>query len=117
MKHHRIALYTITSAALLDTLASVWYASVMRFPITSGLCYALGVATTSGSSIPAGTSPRAHLVTALIQVTVLPLFGATFSLATSALSGLLVTLSERRIKAHVEQRLRHHLGKEDSPAE
>jgi hypothetical protein len=57
-------------------------------PVTSGLCYALGVATTSGSSVPAGTSPSARLVTAIIQVTIIPLFGASFSLFTSALASI-----------------------------
>ena len=38
-----------------------------------------------------------------------PLFGATFSLFTSGLTGSHVAASERRVKAHLEDRLRHHL--------
>lgn len=97
MKHHQIAWLTISLAAVLDCLAGIWYAAVMGYPQTSGLCYALGVATTSGSSVPAGTSPQARLVTAVIQVTIIPLFGATFSLFTSALANIHIKRVEKKI--------------------
>jgi hypothetical protein len=114
LKHHRIALVVIGVAAVLDAAAGFGYAYVMSFPATSGLCYALGVATTSDSSIPAGTSPSARLITVLIQLTIIPLFGAAFSLFTSWLGGLHVWAAERSMKIHFEERLKHHLGKGSS---
>lgn len=117
MKHHHAALGTISVAGVLDFAAGAWYASAAHIPLTSGLCYALGVATTSGSSVPGGTGAQERLITALMQLTILPLFGATFSLATSSLSSLHVWAAERSIKEHVEARLKHHLSVPDAEAD
>ena len=87
MSHHRIALLVIAAAAVLDAGAGWWFAVAERIPVTSGLCYSLGVATTSGSSVPV-VNGTGRLVTCLIQVTIIPLFAATFSLFTSALSAI-----------------------------
>jgi len=110
--HHKVAIGVFTTAAALDCAAGAWYAHVQHYPFTSGLCYALGVATTSGSSVPSGTSPLAHLVTALIQLTILPLFAATVTLATAAIAAMLsafhIRLARDEIKKHVEAKLAEH---------
>jgi hypothetical protein len=112
VRRHLVAAVTIAVAVCLDTLAGAWYAIVMHIPFTSGLCYAVGIATTSGSSVPSGASGKARLVTVLMQITIIPLFGATWSLFTSALGAVHVREAEVRIKDHFEARLKHHLGKE-----
>jgi hypothetical protein len=72
-----------------------WYAAAEKIPVTSGLCYAIGVITTSGSSVPAGTSGQARLVTVALQLLLIPLAGAVFSLATSG-------LTSARVAVHLE---------------
>lgn len=91
-----MALLVIAAAAVLDAAAGCWFAAVEGLPVTSGLCYSLGIATTSGSSVPA-SGGMARLITALMQVTIIPLFGATFSLFTSGLSALHIRGLHRRL--------------------
>jgi hypothetical protein len=105
VSHRRLALLVLAIALGLDGCAGVWYAAVQHIPDTSGWAYALGVATTSGSAVPAGSSPQAKLVTAIIQLTILPLFGAAFSLVTSGLTEIHIKRSEHRIKSHVTEQV------------
>jgi hypothetical protein len=83
---HKRAIQLFGFVAAGDALAGLWYAAVMGFPFTSGLCYTVGVTTTSGSSVPAGTSGTARLITLAAQVLLIPLAGAVFSLYTSHLT-------------------------------
>jgi hypothetical protein len=77
-----------------------WYAAIEHIPVTSAICYMVGVTTTSGSSVPAGTSGTARLITLLGQVLLIPLAGAVFSLVTSHITA-----------GHVEDRMReNHRG-------
>lgn len=69
-----------------DLITGVWYAGTLHFPVTSGIAYTIGVTTTSGSSVPAGTSGQARLITFLAQVLLIPLGGAVFSLVTSRIT-------------------------------
>lgn len=109
MSHHRRALLVITVALLLDAAAGVWFAAAQHLPVRSGLAWALGTATTAGSRY-SPVNGWGDLIQAAAQVTVIPLFAATFSLFTSGLTSAHVRRSEDRIREHIENRLRHHPG-------
>lgn len=109
MNHHRIALVTITAAVVLDAACGLAFAAAQHIPAWRGLYCALANGVTVGGDIPPST-PAGYAVTAIECLLIVPLFGATFSLFTSGLTGSRITASEKRVKAHVEDRLRHHLA-------
>ena len=109
MSHHRAAMLTIAAAAVLDAACGLAFAAAEHIPAWHGLYCALANGVTVGGDI-APSTPAGYAVTAVECLLVVPLFGATFSLFTSGLTGSRITASEKRVKAHVEARLRHHLG-------
>lgn len=104
-RRHKRPLQLLTGVAAGDVAAGVWYASFMHIPVTSGICYAIGVTTTSGSSVVFGTAGEARLITVLMQLLLIPLIGAVFSLASSAIAAHLTTT---RVKAEVSAQLDDH---------
>jgi voltage-gated potassium channel len=110
---HRNALITITTAAGLDMLGGLAFAAVEHLPAATGLYWAVTTATTVGYGDVAPHSPGGRLIAVLVMLTVIPLFGATFSLFTSGMTAGHIRSAEDRIKAHVEDRLKHHLGPPD----
>lgn len=105
---HQGALITIAAAALLDVVAGIVFALAEHIATASGLYWAVTTATTVGYGdvIPHNSSGR--IIAIVVMLTVIPLFGATFSLFTSGLTGAHVRLSERALKAHIEERLNEH---------
>jgi hypothetical protein len=79
--------------------------------ITSGH----GTATTLGYGDILARGWLPHLLAIVMMLTVVPLFGAAFSLFTSGLASVHVIASEARMKAHIEARLKHHLGGPHEP--
>lgn len=87
MKHHQIALVTVGAAVVLDTGLGLAYGSAEHIGPWHGLYCALATAVTVGGDIPPVNS-AGYVIMALICATVVPLFGASFSLFTSALSSV-----------------------------
>ena len=107
LRRHRTALIVITSALMLDTVFGFLFAMAQHIPYWVGLYCALANAVTVGGTV----SPSTHwgyAITAAECILVVPLFAATFSLLTSGMTSVHVKKSEKRIKDHVEARLKHH---------
>lgn len=101
MSHHRIAGLVIAAAAVLDTLAGLLFAAAEHLSAGLGLYWAVTTATTVGYGDISPRTAAGHWLAAGVMLTVVPLFGATFSLFTSALAAGHVARSEERVKAHV----------------
>lgn len=108
MSHHKIALATITAAALLDTAGGLAFASAEHLSAGIGLYWAVTTATTCGYGDVTPHTVTGHLIAVMVMLTVVPLFAATFSLFTSALagsqSGTQVAAAEERLKADADER-------------
>lgn len=112
--HSHQAVRIVIFAILLDAVYGIAFGLANHVGVWYGLYFATTTASTVGYGdiTPVGWLP--HLLAVLIMVNVVPLFAATFSLFTSGLTSTHVKHSEARIKEHVENRLKHHLGA-DSP--
>lgn len=87
MKHHHIALGVAAAALVLDTLLGIAYGAAEHIGTWHGLYCALATAVTVGGDVtPSGVT--GYILMALVCITVVPLFGASFSLFTSALSSV-----------------------------
>jgi hypothetical protein len=111
VSRHKTPLSVILVVIILAAVAGTWYAGVEHIPVTSGICYALGVVTTSGSSVTAGTGGTARLITALSQLLLIPLGGAVFSMVTSRITSDHVRheLNSHHVSLHqkLDELLRH----------
>lgn len=108
-RHHRLALTTIAAALALDAVCGVLFAAADHVSVPDGLFFAVTTGTTVGYGDITAHGWAAHLLTVVMMLLVVPLFGASFSLFTSGLTSGRVAASEDRVKAHVEARLKHHL--------
>jgi voltage-gated potassium channel len=110
--NHRSALITITLAAALDACGGIAFASAEHVSDARGLYWAVVTATTVGYGDVTPETAAGRWIAVAVMLTVIPLFGATFSLFTSGLTDMHVRGrlhdAEARIKAHTEDRLRHH---------
>jgi voltage-gated potassium channel len=106
---HRGALITVAAAGILDVAGGLAFAAAEHIPYVTGLYWALTTATTVGYGDVIPHKAAGHLIAVAVMLTVIPLFGATFSLFTSGMTAGHIRASEARIKAHVEERLKHHL--------
>lgn len=120
VKRQRGARYTVLVAIVLDVTAGFLFAHYERISVVHGLYWAEEEATTVGSGYLPVTG-AGQLIKALVGVTIIPLFAATFSIFTTALTATHVHKVERDIKkrveeadesirTHFEHRLRRHLG-------
>ena len=111
--HHARALTVIGAAAVLDAGLGIAFAAADHISAPDGLYWSVTTATTVGYGdiVPRGWV--AHVLAVGVMLTVIPLFGAAFSLFTSGLASESVharlAAAEKRIKDHTEARLRHHL--------
>jgi len=103
----------IGAAAVLDAGLGLAFAAADHVSAGDGLYWAVTTATTVGYGdlVPRGWA--AHLIAVGVMLTVIPLFGAAFSLFTSGLASqdihARLTAAESRIKKHVNGALRYHL--------
>jgi len=109
-RHLNAAAATIAAAAVLDLGLGTWFGIADHIGIPDGLFFATTTATTVGYGDLTARGWLPHLLAVAMMITVIPLFAAAFSLLTSGLAAGHVAGAEARIKQHVEDRLRHHLG-------
>jgi len=105
---HRAALVTIATAAVLDTGLGVAFGAADHIGAWRGLFFAVTTATTVGYGDLTAHGWLPHLLAVAMMLLVVPLFGAAFSLFTSGLTVTHVRGAEKRIKAHLEERLKAH---------
>lgn len=101
MSHHRLALLTILAAAVLDTICGLVFAAVEHLSAGLGLFWAVTTATTVGYGDVTPKTAAGHVVAVVCMLTVIPLFGAVFSLFTSGLSATHIRKAEHRIHEHL----------------
>lgn len=103
----------VAAAALLDIAGGLLFAAAEHIPATGGLYWAVATATTVGYGDVTPRTPFGRLIAVMVMLTVIPLFGATFSLFTAGITTTRVKEhvngSEQRIKRHLEDRLKHHM--------
>jgi voltage-gated potassium channel len=111
---NKAALVTIVTAVFLDIIFGILYATAEHLSIGLGLYWSITTATTVGYGDISPKTVSGHFIAVLVMLTVVPLFAATFSLFTTALTATHVRKSEERIKSHTEERLKHHLAGNDA---
>ena len=84
-RHHRRALKVLAVTVVLDVILGVLYGVAEHVHVLHGLYCAIGTATTVGCDIPPDNGP-AYVLTVIMMLTVVPLWGATFSYFTSGLT-------------------------------
>lgn len=87
MKHHHLALAVVGAALVLDTGLGLGYGAAEHIGPWHGLYCALATAVTVGGDV-APYNVAGYVIMTAICITVVPLFGAAFSLFTSALSSV-----------------------------
>jgi len=105
----RAAIYTIVAAGGFDVIGAVWFASVEHLSVPTGLYWSVTTATTVGYG---DITPHTHLgrfIAVLVMLTVIPLFAATFSLLTTALTTHHVSKLHDEALAHIRH-IKEHLG-------
>jgi voltage-gated potassium channel len=105
---HRAALVTIAAASVTDTGLGLAFGAADHIGPWRGLYFAVTTATTVGYGDLTAHGWAAHLLAVAMMLLVVPLFAAAFSLFTSGLTAAHVRSSEKRIKAHLEERLTAH---------
>lgn len=113
---HLAAVITIACAALLDTAGGLVFAAAEHVPATSGLYWAVATATTVGYGDITPRTSFGRAIAVVVMLTVIPLFGASFSLFTSGLAGVHVERLGGSLHAKLDRlekghrQLRAHLG-------
>lgn len=83
--HHRRGVAVLTVTLAVDAALGIAYSRVDGTPLAHGLYCALGTATTVGCDI-APRTPAAYAFSAVMMMTVVPLFAAVFSFFTTGLT-------------------------------
>lgn len=97
MKHHHVALVTAAVALALDVALGLLYGTDEHIGAWHGIYCALATAVTAGGDVnPVNTA--GYVIMTVVCVTVVPLFGATFSLFTSALAAVHVRPLHRLLR-------------------
>lgn len=83
--HHKRALTVLALTVVLDVVLGILYSTANHIPALHGLYCALGTATTVGCDITPVTG-FAYVLSAVMMVTVVPLFASVFAFFTSGLT-------------------------------
>ena len=100
---HKAAAITIVAASALDAAGGVVFSEVEHRSLLDGFYWALTTATTVGYGDITPHTAAGKAVAMVVMATVVPLFAASFSLFTTALTAVHVRRAEGRIKDHVQQ--------------
>lgn len=103
--HRHYALLTIALATTLDFILGYAFGIADHIGVLRGLYFATVTATTVGYGDIAVVGWLPHILAILMMVTVIPLFGATFSLFTSGLTSFHVHRAKEELKQHVNDTL------------
>lgn len=101
--HHRRALLVLAATLALDAALGFAYSRADGTPLAHGLYCALGTATTVGCDV-APRSPAAYILSAVMMLTVVPLFAAVFSFFTTGLTADHVDKRHRQMTTTVRGR-------------
>lgn len=99
--HAKRALTVASTAIGVDCLLGWAFACVQHIPVVDGLYYAVTTASTVGYGDIVPTHPLSKLVTVIMELTVIPLFAAAYSLMTVGLTTNSVTV---RVKRHIDKK-------------
>src|ERR1700753_1639612 len=88
MMSRRTAIYTILAAMACDLIGAIWFAAVEHIAVLSGIYWSITTATTVGYGDITPHTHTGRLIAALVMLTVIPLFAATFSLMTTSLTAM-----------------------------
>lgn len=107
--NRRAAIYTIVAAGGFDFVGALWFAAAEHLSVATGLYWSVTTATTVGYG---DITPHTHvgrLIAMLVMLTVIPLFAATFSLLTTAMTASHVSKLHDEALAHLRH-IKEHLG-------
>lgn len=104
--HHKKATQVLIATVALDAALGVAYGMADDIHWAHGMYCALGTATTVGCDVPPATG-AGYVLSAIMMLTVVPLFAAVFSFFTSGLTVDHVDTATQKqtddLKAHVEE--------------
>jgi hypothetical protein len=83
--HHKRAVYVLACTLVLDAVLGSLYAVFDRISLPHGLYCAVGTATTVGCDV-APRTPGGYVTSAVMMLTVVPLFASVFSFFTTGLT-------------------------------
>ena len=109
--HTKRALTVIAAAMSLDFLLGWLFALVQHIALIDGLYYAVTTGSTVGYGDIYPTHPLSKLITVIMELTVIPLFAAAYSLMTANLTTSTVT---RGVNKHIDKK--HEEFKNESAA-
>lgn len=104
--HAKRALVVIGAAFTLDVVGGWLFSIAQHIPFIDGIYYALTTASTVGYGDITPANGAAKIITVVMELTVIPLFAAAYSLMTAG-------LTTERIKNHIDKRV-EELGNDDS---
>jgi voltage-gated potassium channel len=105
---HKRAIITIEVATVLDAFAGAAYAHVEHLHLGYGLYWAVATATTVGYGDVTPHTTAGHIIAVLVMITVIPLFAATFSLLTSALTAQHTAKQSTALRKRLDHIIKHH---------
>jgi voltage-gated potassium channel len=105
----RRALVVIAIAGALDVIGAAAFSAVEHISFGLSLYWAVTTATTVGYGDVTPKTGAGHVIAVIVMLTVIPLFAATFSLITSAMS----TVETHRMLRHI---IHHHPDIPDLPS-
>jgi voltage-gated potassium channel Kch len=100
---------TIAGAVVFDLIGAVCFAAVENISVMTGLYWSVTTATTVGYGDITPHTHSGRLIAALVMLTVIPLFAATFSLLTTSLTSMHVSKLHAEALAHIRH-IKEHLG-------
>jgi len=83
---HRRAVVVLLVAGTLDAIGGLLFSLTEHIAIGNGLFWAVGTATTAGAGSIVPVNPAGKTLAVLVELTVIPLFAATFSLITTRIT-------------------------------
>lgn len=107
---HKAALCTLAACSFLTVVWGLLFAAAEHQPLTTGLYWSVITASTVGYGDVTPRTPDGRLIAVLAAVTAIPLYSASVGLFIGGVAAQVMHDVRDDIKAHVEERLKHHLG-------